>query len=103
MSQLWPWLGAQPHRAPWGAFRDLTLHELGALVLRALLERARVSADAVDAMVVGNAFGAGGNPARLVALAAGLPKATPAFTVHTQWCAGLDAVSLAMGLAPGQA
>ncbi|QHE83857.1 thiolase family protein [Hydrogenophaga sp. BPS33] len=87
-----------------GAFRDLTPHALGAPMLRALLERARVSADAVDAVVIGNALGAGGNPARLVALAAGLPEATPAFTVDTQCCAGLDAVSLAVGLlASGQA
>lgn len=87
-----------------GAFRDLTPHELGAPVLRALLERAGVPAQAVDAVVVGNALGAGGNPARLVALAAGLPEATPAFSVDTQCCAGLDAVSLAVGLlASGQA
>ena len=87
-----------------GAFRHLTPHDIGAPVLRALLDRARVPAGAVDAVVVGNALGAGGNPARLVALAAGLPEATPAFTVDTQCCAGLDAVSLAVGLlASGQA
>ena len=87
-----------------GAFRNLTPHEIGAPVVRALLDRARISARAVDAVVVGNALGAGGNPARLVALAAGLPEATPAFTVDTQCCAGLDAVSLAVGLlASGQA
>ncbi len=87
-----------------GAFRDLAPHDIGAPVLRALLDRAGVPADAVDAVVVGNALGAGGNPARLVALAAGLPEATPAFTVDTQCCAGLDAVSLAVGLlASGQA
>ncbi|MCC2676467.1 MAG: thiolase family protein, partial [Ramlibacter sp.] len=91
--------------APYGgAFRDLTPHEIGAPVVRALLDRTRVSASAVDAVVVGNALGAGGNPARLVVLAAGLPEATPAFTVDTQCCAGLDAVSLAVGLlASGQA
>jgi acetyl-CoA C-acetyltransferase len=91
--------------APYGgAFRNLTPHEIGAPVVRALLDRVRVSASAVDAVVVGNALGAGGNPARLVALAAGLPEATPAFTVDTQCCSGLDAVSLAVGLlASGQA
>jgi len=91
--------------APYGgAFRDLMPHDIGAPVVRALLDRTRVSASAVDAVVVGNALGAGGNPARLVVLAAGLPEATPAFTVDTQCCAGLDAVSLAVGLlASGQA
>lgn len=87
-----------------GAFGDLAPHEIGAPVVRALLARAGVPAQAVDAVVVGNALGAGGNPARLVALAAGLPEASGAFSVDTQCCAGLDAVALAVGLlASGQA
>lgn len=97
----WARSAISPHG---GAFRNLAPHEIGAPVVRALLDRARVPASEVDAVVVGNALGAGGNPARLVALAAGLPEATTAFTVDTQCCAGLDAVSLAVGLlASGQA
>lgn len=87
-----------------GAFHTLTPYEIGAPVVRALLARACVRASAVDAVVVGNALGAGGNPGRLIALAAGLPETTPAFTVDTQCCSGLDAVSLGVGLlASGQA
>ncbi|MEY4753842.1 MAG: hypothetical protein RJA44_1517, partial [Pseudomonadota bacterium] len=58
-----------------GAFGRLAAHELAAPVLQGLLARARLPAAAVDALVVGNALGAGGNPARMLALAAGLPDA----------------------------
>ena len=81
-----------------GAFAALEPHGIGAPVVRALLARAGVPAAAVDALVAGNALGAGGNPARMVALAAGLPDACAALSVDTQCCAGLDAVALAAGL-----
>jgi acetyl-CoA C-acetyltransferase len=87
-----------------GAFAALAPHALGAPVLQELLRRSGVSAHAVDAVVLGNALGAGGNPARMLALAAGLPERCAAFTVDTQCCSGLDAVAMACGLlASGQA
>ena len=87
-----------------GAFRNLQAHEIGAPVLRALLQRAGISAQAVDAVVIGNALGAGGNPARMLALAAGLPDRCAALSVDTQCCSGLDAIAMAVGLlASGQA
>jgi acetyl-CoA C-acetyltransferase len=97
----WARSAVAPHG---GAFRALQPHEIGAPVLRALLQRAGVSAQAVDALVLGNALGAGGNPARMLALAAGLPQRCAAFTVDTQCCSGMDAVAMAVGLlASGQA
>ena len=91
--------------APWGgAFRTLQAHEIGAPVLRALLQRAGIGPQAVDAVVIGNALGAGGNPARMLALAAGLPDRCAALSIDTQCCSGLDAVAMAVGmLASGQA
>ena len=87
-----------------GAFRSLHAHEIGAPVVRALLQRAGLSPEAVDAVVLGNALGAGGNPARMLALAAGLPDRCAALSVDTQCCSGLDAIALAVGLlASGQA
>lgn len=87
-----------------GAFGRLAAHELAAPVLQGLLERAALPATAVDALVVGNALGAGGNPARMLALAAGLPETIMSCSVDTQCCSGLDAVTLAVGLlASGQA
>jgi acetyl-CoA C-acetyltransferase len=87
-----------------GGFGHLQAHDIGAPVLTALLQRAGLPPQAVDAVVAGNALGAGGNPARMVALAAGLPERCAALTVDTQCCAGLDAVALGVGLlASGQA
>ena len=102
----WPIIGwARTPVAPvGGALRHCHPHDLGAPLVRHLLAQAGLPADAVDAVVLGNALGAGGNPARLLALAAGLPERTQALTVDTQCCAGMDAVTQACGLlALGQA
>ena len=97
----WARSAVAPHG---GAFRNLQPHEIAAPVLRALLQRAGVPAQAVDAVVLGNALGAGGNPARMLTLAAGLPERCAAFSIDTQCCSGIDAVSMAVGLlASGQA
>jgi acetyl-CoA C-acetyltransferase len=97
----WARSAVAPHG---GAFRTLHPHEIAAPVVRALLARAGIGVQAVDAIVLGNALGAGGNPARMVALAAGLPERCAAFSVDTQCCSGIDAVSMAVGLlASGQA
>lgn len=81
-----------------GAFNGLHAHEIAAPVVQALLERAGVAPTQVEAIVVGNALGAGGNPARMLALHAGLPQTCAAYTVDTQCCAGLDAISMGLGL-----
>ena len=87
-----------------GAFKTLQTHELAAPVIHALLAKAGVQPHAVDAVVMGNALGAGGNPARMLALHANLDTQTAAYTVDTQCCAGLDAVALGAALiASGQA
>lgn len=87
-----------------GAFNALHAHEIAEPVLQALLQRAGLPASAVDVVVLGNALGAGGNPARMLALHAGLPQRCAALTVDTQCCAGLDAVAMGAALiASGQA
>ncbi len=87
-----------------GAFKTLQAHDIAAPVLHALLRQAALPASAVQAVVLGNALGAGGNPARMLALAAGLPLRCAAYTIDTQCCAGLDAVALGASLiASGQA
>jgi len=97
----WARSAVAPHGA---AFRTLQPHQIAAPVLAALLQRAGISAQSVDALVLGNALGAGGNPARMLALAAGLAPGCATFSVDTQCCSGLDAVALAVGLlASGQA
>lgn len=97
----WARSAVAPHG---GAFGALQLHEIAAPVLRAMLARAGVDPHAVDAVVIGNALGAGGNPARMIALASGLPERCATFSIDTQCCSGIDAVSMAVGLvATGQA
>lgn len=81
-----------------GAFKALSAHDIAAPVVRALLARVGLDPAAVDAVVAGNALGAGGNPARVLALAAGLPERCAAYSIDTQCCAGLDAVAIAAGL-----
>lgn len=90
-----------PYGGGFGAFAP---HQIAAPVVREMLRRANVPPEVVDAVVIGNAMGAGGNPARLVALASGLSERCSALTVDSQCCAGLDAVTLgAAMLATGQA
>ena len=60
-----------------------------------LLQTVGLPPEAVDTLILGNALGAGGNPARMTALAAGLPQRCGTFSVDTQCCSGLDAIALA--------
>ena len=69
-----------------------------------LLARAGLPADRVDEIIVANALGGGGNPARMVALAAGLPERIAGLSIDRQCAGGLDAVLLAdMMVRSGQA
>ena len=81
-----------------GAFAALEAHQVGAAPIAALVDDLDLPADAVDCVILGNGIYGGGNPARLSALAAGLPETVPAMTIDTQCCGGLDAIQLAHGL-----
>ena len=78
-----------------GAFARLQIEDLGAPVVRALLDAAGLAG--ADELICANALGAGGNPARRVALAAGLGE-VGGLTVDRQCAGGLDAVLLARAL-----
>jgi acetyl-CoA C-acetyltransferase len=80
-----------------GAFKDVSAVELGTLVVREALARAGVAAERVDEVVLGCILqaGQGMNPARQVALRAGLPHSVPAHTVNKVCGSGLKAVMLA--------
>ncbi|MBC7480105.1 MAG: thiolase family protein [Pseudorhodobacter sp.] len=81
-----------------GAFRRLDLTDLAVPVVQACLADAGISADEVDEVIVANALGGGGNVARLVALASGLPERVAGLTIDRQCAGGLDAVLLARAL-----
>lgn len=71
--------------------------DLGAVVIRALLERTGVAAAQVGEVIMGQvlAAGCGQNPARQAAMKAGVPKETPALTINAVCGSGLKAVMLA--------
>lgn len=79
-----------------GAFARLSLEDLAAPVLLGCLADAGISRDQVDEVILSNALGAGGNPARRAALAAGLSVA--GLTIDRQCAGGLDAILLARAL-----
>lgn len=87
-----------------GAFRALSVADLGVPVMHQLLADGGLRPQDVDQVILGNALYGGGNPARRVALAAGLPESCPAMTVDTQCCSGLDAIRLgAQAIQAGEA
>lgn len=87
-----------------GAFRDLDFDRLAPAPIHACLARSGIVPDEVDEIIVSNALGAGGNPARVVALAAGLPQRVAGLSIDRQCVGGLDAIILAQALvASGQA
>lgn len=89
-----------------GAFAGVPAHELGAVAIRAALERADVAPEEVDEVVLGQVLvaGLGQNPARQAALAAGLPHQTTALGISQVCGSGLRAVALgAQALTAGDA
>lgn len=58
-------------------------------------QRAAMSLSGVDAIILGNCRGPGGNLARVAALQAGLPVGVPGFTLDSQCGSGLAAVAMA--------
>lgn len=71
--------------------------ELGATVIKALLERSGLPNDAIGEVIMGQvlAAGAGQNPARQAMMKAGIAKETPALTINAVCGSGLKAVMLA--------
>ena len=71
--------------------------ELGAIVIKALLERSGVAADAIGEVIMGQvlAAGQGQNPARQTVLKSGLNQSIPGLTINAVCGSGLKAVMLA--------
>ena len=80
-----------------GVFSSLSAVELGAVAISGALERSGIAADQVDSVIMGNVVqaGAGPNPARPAAAAAGIPMSVPATTINKLCLSGLVAVALA--------
>lgn len=81
-----------------GGFAATPAHQLGATVIKGVLERAGVDAAEVDEVILGQVLTAaqGQNPARQASIAAGLPIATTAWGLNQVCGSGLRAVALGM-------
>src|ERR1700685_1582054 len=80
-----------------GALSGVSAVQLGSLVVREALSRARLSPELVDECIIGNVIsaGLGQNPARQAAIHGGLSPSVSAMTVNKVCGSGLKAVSLA--------
>ncbi|MFY1827546.1 thiolase family protein [Myxococcus fulvus] len=89
-----------------GALSKLTAPQLGAVAIKAALERAGVKPEAVQEVIMGNVLqaGVGQAPARQATLFAGLPEGVPATTLNKVCGSGLKAVIAgAQAIALGEA
>jgi acetyl-CoA C-acetyltransferase len=80
-----------------GSLAKIPATELGAIVIKEALARAKVDPSQVSEVIMGQvlAAGAGQNPARQALLKAGLPKEVPGLTINAVCGSGLKAVMLA--------
>ncbi len=81
-----------------GSFANTPAHELGAAVIKGVLERAGVDAGEVDEVILGQVLsaGEGQNPARQAAMKAGIPQEATAWSMNQLCGSGLRAVALGM-------
>ena len=80
-----------------GTLKDTPAVDLGAVAVRATLERAKVSPGEIDTVVMGNVIQAGSkmNPARQAAIHGGIPVDIPAMTVNRVCGSGAQAIASA--------
>ncbi|MGE6759152.1 thiolase family protein [Corallococcus interemptor] len=89
-----------------GALSKLTAPQLGAIAIKAALERAGVKPEAVQEVIMGNVLqaGVGQAPARQAAIFAGIPESVPAVTLNKVCGSGLKTViAAAQAIALGDA
>ena len=80
-----------------GGLKTLSAAELGGVAIKGALEKAGVSGDQVDYLIMGQVIlaGAGQNPARTAGVAAGLPLSLPSITINKVCLSGINAIATA--------
>ena len=80
-----------------GSLAKIAAPDLGAAVIRAVLERANLKPEQISEVILGQVLtaGSGQNPARQSLIKAGLPTAVPGMTINKVCGSGLKAVMLA--------
>ncbi|QIG43788.1 acetyl-CoA C-acetyltransferase [Nocardioides anomalus] len=80
-----------------GGLKDLSAADLGGVAIQGALEKAGVAPEQVDYVIMGQVIlaGAGQNPARGAAVAAGIPMTVPSITINKVCLSGLNAIAMA--------
>jgi acetyl-CoA C-acetyltransferase len=80
-----------------GSLKGFAAVDLGAFAIKAALERAGVTGDQVEYVIMGHVLqaGAGQIPSRQAAVKAGIPMNVPSLTINKVCLSGLDAIALA--------
>lgn len=80
-----------------GVFKDWEADDLGAFVIKELLDRIDVPGEEIDQLVFGNVLQPvhATNVARVIGVKGGLPVKVPAFTVNRNCASGLEAITTA--------
>jgi acetyl-CoA C-acetyltransferase len=89
-----------------GSFKDMQASDLGAVAIKAVIERTGIDPNSVDEVIMGNVIQAAetGYSARRAMLAAGLPESTTAITVNRACSSGVEAINMAvMAVMTGEA
>ena len=80
-----------------GSLKDFSAMDLGGFAIKAALEKAGVTGDQVDYVIMGHVIqaGAGQNTARQAAVKGGIPMSVPSLTVNKVCLSGLNAIAMA--------
>jgi acetyl-CoA C-acetyltransferase len=80
-----------------GSLKDFSAMDLGGFAIKAALEKAGMTGDQVDYVIMGHVIqaGAGQNTARQAAVKGGIPMSVPSLTVNKVCLSGLNAIAMA--------
>jgi acetyl-CoA C-acetyltransferase len=80
-----------------GSLKDFAATDLGGFAIKAALEKAGITGDQVDYVIMGHVIqaGAGQNTARQAAVRGGIPMSVPSLTVNKVCLSGLNAIAMA--------
>ena len=80
-----------------GGLKSFSAADLGGIAIKGALEKAGVTGEQVDYLIMGQVIlaGAGQNPARAAGIAGGLPASVPSITINKVCLSGLNAIATA--------
>ncbi|MGH3362173.1 MAG: acetyl-CoA C-acyltransferase, partial [Nocardioides sp.] len=80
-----------------GGLKGQSAADLGGVAIKGALEKSGVTGEQVDYVIMGQVIqaGAGQNPARTAAVAAGIPMTIPSITINKVCLSGLNAIAMA--------